>query len=247
MKTIGIIPARYASTRLPAKPLARIGNKVMIQWVYEQCLKSHSLAEVWVATDDERIFKAVEDFGGRVVMTASTHESGTARCAEAVEKMATNAQIVVNIQGDEPFINPVQIDQLVACFQKDTTQIATLIKVIKEEDTLWDTNKPKVVVNQQQQALYFSRQTIPYLRGIDKNDWLAHHTFYKHVGIYGFRKSILQDLIPLTPSPLETVEKLEQLRWLAHGYTIQTATTTLESLSVDTQEDLELARRMVIT
>lgn len=245
MKIIGIIPARYASTRFPAKALVNIGNKSMIQRVYEQACKSKSLSKVMVATDHELIFNHVQSFGGEVVMTSEHHPSGTDRCWEAYLVSSENtetkrhdtANYIINIQGDEPFIHPEQID-LLAGVLDGQTEIATLVQVIDNEDTLFNPNTPKVVLSTNSDALYFSRQTIPYLRGIAPQDWLRQHTFYKHIGIYAYRSDILAQLTRLAPSTLEKAEALEQLRWLENGYRIKTAITPYESHGIDTPEDL---------
>lgn len=239
MKFIGIIPARYASTRFPGKPLADIHGKSMIQRVYEQCVKA-DLDEIIVATDDHRIFEHVQEFGGEVVMTAETHQSGTDRIAEAAEKLniSTNT-IIINIQGDEPFINPDDIRLLTECFKNKPTQIATLVKKIKTIETLNNPNSPKVVLGTNQQALYFSREAIPHVRSTDKKDWLSKKDFFQHIGIYAFRYDILVEITALASSPLEQSEGLEQLRWIENGYTIQTAKINSESIAVDNPEDLE--------
>ncbi len=239
-----IIPARYASTRFPGKPLVDIGGKSMIQRVFEQAKKSKSVRDVCIATDDERILNHVEAFGGKAILTSASHQSGTDRCSEAVQKLEENeVEVVVNIQGDEPFIKPQQIDDLVALFSNPTTQIGTLVKSIKKENVLWDVNKPKVVRGANGQALYFSRQCIPYLRNVPKENWLQSHTFFKHIGVYAYRKEVLRQISELPSSPLEQQESLEQLRWLENGYLIQTAITHFESPSVDTPEDLEGIRK----
>ncbi|KKX49968.1 3-deoxy-manno-octulosonate cytidylyltransferase [Sphingobacterium sp. IITKGP-BTPF85] len=238
MKVIGIIPARYASSRFPGKPLVGIGGKSMIQRVYEQVKNTSCLHEVIVATDDDRIAEHVKSFAGNVIMTASSHQSGTDRCAEVIAKVS-GFDIVINIQGDEPFINPLQIELLASCFDKEETQIATLVKKIHTEDELFNVNIPKVVRNIAGQAIYFSRQTIPYLRGIEQKNWLSKHSYFKHIGIYGYRTDVLKELTQLPISILEETEALEQLRWIEHGYTIQTAETEHETIAVDTQEDLE--------
>lgn len=238
---LGLIPARYASSRFPGKPLADIGGKPMIQRVYEQSCKI--LPFVYVATDDERIFSAVESFGGRVVMTASTHQSGTDRCAEAlaiVEKQTNkHFDAVINIQGDEPFISPIQIELLASAFDKESTEIATLVKVADNKQDLFNPNKPKVVISQQGNALYFSRSPIPYLRGIEEAEWHLKHKYYNHIGLYGYRSDILGEITKLERGTLEKCESLEQLRWLENGYSIAVMETKLESLSIDTPEDLE--------
>lgn len=238
MKVIGIIPARYASSRFPGKPLVDIGGKSMIQRVYEQVKNTSCLHEVIVATDDERIAEHVRSFAGNVIMTASSHQSGTDRCAEVIAKVS-GFDIAINIQGDEPFINPLQIELLASCFDKEETQIATLVKKIHTEDELFNVNIPKVVRNIHGQAIYFSRQTIPYLRGIEQKNWLSKHNYFKHIGIYGYRTSILKQLTQLPLGILEETEALEQLRWIEHGYVIQTAETDHETIAVDTKEDLE--------
>lgn len=238
MKVIGIIPARYASSRFPGKPLVDIGGKSMIQRVYEQVKNTSCLHEVIVATDDDRIAEHVKSFAGNVILTASSHQSGTDRCAEVIAKVS-GFDIVINIQGDEPFINPLQIELLASCFDKEETQIATLVKKIHTEDELFNVNIPKVVRNIAGQAIYFSRQTIPYLRGIEQKNWLSKHNYFKHIGIYGYRTDVLKELTQLPISILEETEALEQLRWIEHGYTIQTAETEHETIAVDTQEDLE--------
>ena len=234
----GIIPARYASTRFPGKPLVDIHGKSMLQRVYEQCQKSN-LDRLVVATDDERIAAHVQDFEGEVILTASTHKSGTDRIAEAADKLNLQDDgIVVNIQGDEPFIHPEDINLLAACFENQTTQIATLVKKINAIETLENPNNPKVVLNANKEALYFSRAPIPHLKDLKKEDWLNHHTFYKHIGIYGFRTAVLKEISQLPSSLLEQKEGLEQLRWLENGYRIQTAETNSESIAVDCPEDL---------
>ena len=234
----GIIPARYASTRFPGKPLVDIHGKSMLQRVYEQCLKS-KLDRLLVATDDDRIASHVKEFNGEVILTASNHESGTDRIAEAVDILnIQNDGIVVNIQGDEPFINPEDINLLTACFEKQKTQIATLVKKIDAIESLENPNKPKVVLNSNKEALYFSRAPIPHLKDFKKEEWLNHHTFFKHIGIYGFRTTVLKEIKQLPSSLLEKKEGLEQLRWLENGYRIQTAETNSEYIAVDCQEDL---------
>jgi 3-deoxy-manno-octulosonate cytidylyltransferase (CMP-KDO synthetase) len=236
---IGIIPARYSSTRFPGKPLVDIDGKSMIQRVYEQATACKSLSQVIVATDDVRIEEAVKNFGGKVCMTAINHPSGTDRCAEVVSKLAIQSYAVVNIQGDEPFIDPRQIDLLCSCFNDPKTELATLIKKIVSTEVLFNPNSPKVIVDASQFAIYFSRQTLPYLRGIDQKDWINHNTFYQHIGIYGYRTDVLKVITQLAPSALEKAESLEQLRWIENGFKIKTAVTTLETVAVDTPEDLE--------
>ena len=239
MNALVIIPARYASTRFPGKPLVKIGNKSMIQRVYEQAVQV--VNSVWVATDDHRIEAEVNNFGGSCIMTAETHTSGTDRLAEAITLIPNgmNCDVVINVQGDEPFIQAEQIQQLIDLFDDETTQIATLIKPIAHSNDIWNPNKPKVVIGNRQQALYFSRSPIPYLRGVDENHWLEQHPYFKHIGIYAYRPQVLCALTQLARTPLEIAESLEQLRWLEHGYTIKTTQTNYESLAVDTPEDLE--------
>jgi 3-deoxy-manno-octulosonate cytidylyltransferase (CMP-KDO synthetase) len=246
MNFLGIIPARYASTRFPGKPLADINGKPMIQKVYEQTLKA--LDHVWVATDDERIEKAVKDFGGKVVMTSTEHLSGTDRIAEAVSIISKDSDIsldvVINIQGDEPFIQPEQINAVKTCFDNQETEIATLIKPIQIEEEIFDPNKVKVVVGNDMKALYFSRSPIPYLRGVDKEEWLNKGSFFKHIGMYAYRLKTLQEVTKLPQSKLELIESLEQLRWLENGYWIQTEITEHESIGIDTPEDLQRVKEM---
>lgn len=237
MQITGIIPARYASTRFPGKPLVDIEGKTMIQRVYEQSKKSNMLNKVVVATDDERIYNHVISFGGEVVMTSSHHQSGTERCAEVAEKIMADAYI--NIQGDEPYIQPEQINEVALLLQKQEVEIATLVKEITDYEELFNVNKPKVVIGADKKALYFSRQTIPFVRDIEQAKWLNHQVFYKHIGIYGYKRNVLLELINLPISMLEKAEALEQLRWLENGYNIYTSITQFESYSVDTQEDLK--------
>lgn len=235
---LGIIPARYASTRFPGKPLVEIQGKPMIQHVYEQAGKARSLDKVIVATDDQRICDAVKSFGGNVVMTAETHRSGTDRCAEVAAGLA-EASIVINIQGDEPYIDPAQIDTARECFSDDSVLIASLYKRIATMDELLNPSCPKVVMNRNGEALYFSRSPIPYLRGTDQEHWLKKRAYYKHVGIYGYRRGTLLELTALPSSDLEITESLEQLRWMEHGYPIKMAETQAETFAIDTPEDLK--------
>ena len=242
MRSIAIIPARYASTRFPAKPLAKLGGKLVVERVYEQVSKV--VEKVVVATDDERIFEAVKGFGGEVVMTSTEHRSGTDRCREAFEKVGYEADIVINVQGDEPFIQPEQIEALKRCFESKATEIATLVKPFAVEDgieALENPNSPKVVVDEQMHALYFSRSVVPYLRGVERTEWLSKHTFYKHIGIYAFRAEVLKKVTSLPQSSLEKAESLEQLRWLENGYKIGVGVTNVETIGIDTPEDLERA------
>lgn len=243
MATLGIIPARYASTRFPGKPLIDIAGKSMIQRVYEQACSSASLDKVVIATDDERIITEVKRFGGEYALTRSDHQSGTDRCAEVAEKF-TGFEVIINIQGDEPYIDPVQIDLLSSCFTDPEVKLATLVKRIRDEEELFNQNIPKVVLNHRQQAIYFSRHTIPFLRNIDQKNWLKTHQFYKHIGIYGYTADTLLQITRLKPSSLELAESLEQLRWIENGYVIQTRVTDMESIAVDTPEDLEKIMKM---
>ena len=230
MKFIALIPARYASTRFPAKPLALLRGKPVIQWVWETAARC--MDDAVVCTDDERIMQAVERFGGRAVMTSTSHRSGTDRCYEAYQKVGQGADVVVNIQGDEPFIHPTQLQTIRACFENADTQIATLVKPFRPEDgleALRNPNSPKVVVDNQMRALYFSRSVIPYVRG---------HTFYKHIGLYAYRADVLRQITSLPQSSLEVAESLEQLRWLQNGFTIRVGITDVETIGIDTPDDL---------
>ncbi|EDM36864.1 3-deoxy-manno-octulosonate cytidylyltransferase [Pedobacter sp. BAL39] len=237
MKVLGVIPARYASSRFPGKPLIDIDGKVMIQRVYEQAMKATAIDQVVVATDDDRIAAAVQQFGGSCILTGMQHQSGTDRCAEVASKLP-GFDVIINIQGDEPFIDPEQINLLVSCFDLETVQLATLIKEIHTEEELFNLNIPKVVVNKRMEAMYFSRQTIPFLRSSLQDAWLAQHQYYKHIGIYGYKASTLTELTKIPVSALEQAESLEQLRWIENGYTIQTKVTSIETIAIDTPEDL---------
>ncbi len=246
MKFIAIIPARYASTRFPAKPLARLGGKPVIQRVYEQV--AGVLDDAVVATDDERIYEAVRSFGGKVEMTSTAHRSGTDRCREAYDKQGREYDVVVNVQGDEPFIRREQLEALKRCFENPTTDIATLVKPFTEADglaALENPNSPKVVLDAQSQAVYFSRSVIPYLRNVPREEWLAKHTFYKHIGIYAFRSEVLRKVTALPQSPIEIAESLEQLRWLENGYKIGVGITDAETVGIDTPEDLARAEEFL--
>lgn len=238
MNILGIIPARYASTRFPGKALVDIAGKTMIQRVYEQSKKCVHLSEVIVATDDGRIFDHVVGFGGEVMMTSPDHQSGTDRCAE-VALLHPQSDVIINIQGDEPFIDPEQISKLASCFTNAGTQIATLIKKIENEQELFNVNSPKVVVNKLSEAVYFSRSPLPHIRGQEPRDWLQHFTYFKHIGIYGYRSDVLQQITKLPVSSLEKAESLEQLRWIENGYRVKVGETELETYAVDTPEDLE--------
>ena len=239
MKFIAIIPARYASTRFPGKPLAVLGGKTVIQRVYEQV--SSVLSEVYVATDDERIFQTVEQFGGRAVMTRSDHKSGTDRIQEAVEKTGTEADVVINVQGDEPFIQPSQIETLMQLFDDPQTQIGTLGKPFESMEAVENPNSPKIVVDHRGFALYFSRSVIPFIRGVERNDWFGQYPFLKHLGIYAYRRAVLREVTLLPQSSLEKAESLEQLRWLENGYRIRVGLTDVETVGIDTPEDLQRA------
>lgn len=246
MKFIGIIPARYASTRFPAKPLAMLGGKTVIQRVYEQVCGV--LDEAYVATDDERIETVVKSFGGKVVMTSVNHKSGTDRCYEAYTKVGDGYDVIVNIQGDEPFIQRSQLEAVKTCFDDETTQIATLVKPFTPEngfDALENVNSPKVVVDKRMNALYFSRSIIPFMRNKDKNEWLSGHTYYKHIGLYAYRASVLKEITSLPQSSLELAESLEQLRWLENGYKIKVGLTNVETIGIDTPADLERAENFL--
>jgi 3-deoxy-manno-octulosonate cytidylyltransferase (CMP-KDO synthetase) len=243
MKFLGIIPARYESTRFPGKPLVLIKNKPMIQWVYEKALST--VDYLCVATDDKRIADAVAKFNGCVIMTSADHKSGTDRCAEASEKInkTDTFDVVINIQGDEPFIQPKQIETLKLCFNEQT-EIATLIKKIETTVELFNPNKPKVVIDNYNNALYFSRSPIPYNRNEKEENWLK-QTYWAHVGIYGFKKNILTEITKLRPGKLEITESLEQLRWLENGYKIKTAETSTSGFGIDTPEDLTRALQLL--
>lgn len=242
LKYIGLIPARFASTRFPGKPLALLGGKPVIQHVYEKV--ASLLPEVYVCTDDDRIVEAVEQFGGKAVLTGSHHRSGTDRCREAYQNLGSDADVVINIQGDEPFIHPSQIKALQSCFDNPDTDIATLVKPFDAGgglEMLENPNSPKVVLSADRRALYFSRSVVPYLRGVDKQEWLGRHTFYKHIGLYAYRADVLARISGLAPGQLEQAESLEQLRWLENGYTIRVAMSDVETVGIDTPADLERA------
>lgn len=244
----GIIPARFASTRFPGKPLALIGGKTMIERVYVQALKS--LESVFVATDDERIYNAVLNFGGSAVMTSDKHQSGTDRCAEAaeiIEKLTgRKTDIVINIQGDEPFIKPEQISQIASCFSDRSVEIATLVKKIEPGENLSNPNHVKVVVDLKGNALYFSRSAIPYIRDAVENEWLSKHVFLRHIGLYAYKTDILKKITQLPRSPLETAESLEQNRWLENGLKIRTTVTEFDTFSIDTPGDLQKAEELFV-
>lgn len=247
MKFIGIIPARYASTRFPGKPLADIGGMTMIERVYRQASKE--LDEVVVATDDRRIFDAVEAFGGKVVMTSDAHRSGTDRCREAYHNIGSDADVVINIQGDEPFIDPSQIAAVKGCFTSDpTVKIATLVRRFDPAagwDALFNPNTPKVVLDKDMNAMYFSRSIIPYVRNHEWKEWITSAEFFTHVGLYAYRADTLDEITRLEQSPLELAESLEQLRWLQNGYKIRAAVTDCPTIGIDTPEDLARAQSLL--
>lgn len=245
MKFIAIIPARYASTRFPGKPLAMLGGKPVIQRVYEQA--TAVLGEAYVATDDERIFQAVEAFGGRAVMTRSDHRSGTDRIEEAAEKIQTNADVIINVQGDEPFIQASQIKTLMHLFDDPTTQIGTLGKRFETMEAAKNPNSPKIVCDRRGFALYFSRSVIPFVREKEESTWMEHYPFLKHLGIYAYRRKALHEVTQLAQTPLEIAESLEQLRWLENGYRIRVGITDVETVGIDTPEDLQRAEEFLKT
>ena len=240
MNVLGIIPSRFASTRFPGKPLIDIGGKSMIRRVYEQATKSRTLNHVVVATDDQRIYDHVLAFGGLAEMTSTEHQSGTDRCAE-VALNHPEFDVLINIQGDEPFIDPGQINLVCQCFEQADVNLATLVKRINDYSELINNNTPKVVFNMNQEAIYFSRTPIPFLRDYNQPDWLNHHAYYKHIGIYGYRKQALKQITELSVSSLEKAEALEQLRWIENGLRIKVAVTNVESIAIDTPQDLEKA------
>jgi len=234
----GIIPARYASTRFPGKPLIDIQGKSMLQRVYEQAAKSTLLNYVVVATDDERIAAHVQDFGGNVVMTGTQHPSGTDRCWEALQQLTIDYNYVINIQGDEPFIEPAQIDELVAILLDGSTELATQMIAIDNHAVLFDKGEVKIVLNTNNEALYFSRMAIPFIKNVDEKDWHKHHTYYRHVGMYAYRRDILEKITRLPVSALEEAESLEQLRWVENGFKVKCVITQYESHCIDTPEDV---------
>ena len=243
MKFIGLIPARYASTRFPGKPLALLNGKPVIQHVYEQAAKV--LDAVYVATDDERIYNKVLAFGGKAVMPSTEHHSGTDRIEEALEKVGGDFDVVVNIQGDEPFIAQGQIETLCQCFVDKATQIATLGKPFECIEAAENPNSPKIVVDNRGYALYFSRSIIPFVRGTERQDWLSKYPFLKHLGIYAYRTNVLKEITKLPQSSLELAESLEQLRWLQNGYHIKVGLTDVETVGIDTPDDLQRAEEFI--
>lgn len=239
MNFFGIIPARYASTRFPGKPLVEIDGKTMIQRVYEQASKVSQLLQVAVATDDQRIFDHVIAFGGKAIMTSSNHQSGTDRCYEAAMKLAVGPDdVVINVQGDEPFISPLQIELVCSCFQDESVQIATLVKPINSLAELENPSSPKVLLDKENNAIYFSRSPIPHYRGREPKDWFREGNYFKHIGIYAYRMKCLKSITALPTGKLESIEALEQLRWLENGFKIRTAITDIESIAIDNPEDL---------
>ncbi len=239
MKFIGIIPARYASSRFPGKPLAILGGKTVIQRVYEQV--TGVLDEAYVATDDKRIYDCVESFGGKAVMTRNDHKSGTDRIEEAIEKIGGAWDVIVNIQGDEPFIQKKQIETVCHCFDDPETQIATLGKPFTYFDAIQNPNSPKIVLDNNSFAMYFSRSIIPFVRGKETSEWLSSYPFLKHLGIYAYRRNVLDEITKLPQSSLELAESLEQLRWLQNGYKIKVGLTDIETIGIDTPDDLKRA------
>ncbi|MBQ0015808.1 MAG: 3-deoxy-manno-octulosonate cytidylyltransferase [Bacteroidales bacterium] len=249
MRTLVVIPARYTSTRFPGKPLAILSGKPVIQWVWEHIAAADNVTRTIVATDDERILNAVKLFGGEAIMTSNTHRSGTDRCGEVVRTLRQNGEcydIVINVQGDEPFVQAQQINALIGCFNNPDTQIATLRTAIHSIEELESPNNVKVVSSKNNQALYFSRQPIPYLRGIDPKLWISKRPYYKHVGLYAFTTSTILKITQLQQGDLEQSESLEQLRWLENGYTIQVCDTQCSNIGIDTPQDLEIAEKALI-
>ena len=244
MKFMAIIPARYASTRYPGKPLAILGGKTVIQRVYEQ-VKS-VLDDVYVATDDDRIYNTVTDFGGKAVMTRADHKSGTDRIEEAAEKIGLDADVIINVQGDEPVIQPSQIKTLMQLFDAPETQIGTLGKPFESIDAVENPNSPKIVTDNRGFALYFSRSIIPYIRGKERDSWFGEYPFLKHLGVYAYRREVLAEVTKLPMSSLEKAESLEQLRWLQNGYRIRVGLTDIETVGIDTPEDLTRAEEFLL-
>jgi 3-deoxy-manno-octulosonate cytidylyltransferase (CMP-KDO synthetase) len=237
MKILGVIPARYDSIRFPGKCMVDIQGKSMVKRVYEQSCKAKSLSKVFVATDDERIYNEISNFGGNVMMTYNKHRNGTERCNEVLENIEGSFDYVINIQGDEPFINPEQIDILASCLDGNT-ELGTLVRHETDIEKLQSSTEMKVVLNHNMEAMYFSRSVIPFVRDVKMDKWAEAHKFYLHVGIYGYRKDILNSIVKLEPTSLESTECLEQLRWLENGYKIRVAETAHESFMIDTPEDL---------
>ncbi len=239
MNIIGIVPARFGSTRFPGKPLVDINGKSMIQRVYEQCIQASRLSKLVIATDDGKILNHILEFGGNAVLTSPQHQSGTDRCAEVIDKIgAEKWDVVINIQGDEPFIHPEQIDLLCSAFDDEETKLATIVKKISSIDELFNHNNVKVILNKRKEAVYFSRTPIPYNRNFPEQEWLKYSAYYKHIGIYGYRTQTLMEVSKLAKTNLEITESLEQLRWIENGYIIRAEITTLESIAIDTPDDL---------
>lgn len=246
MKFLGIIPARYSSTRFPGKPLAMLGGKTVIERVYEQV--TSVLDEAWVATDDSRIFDAITSIGGKAIMTRNDHKSGTDRIEEATEKIGGQWDVIINVQGDEPFIQRKQIETVCQCFTDPNTQIATLGKPFgKDMEAISNPNSPKIVVDNNGYAMYFSRSVIPFCRGTEHSIWGESFPFLKHIGMYAYRRKVLGEITRLPQSSLEMAESLEQLRWLQNGYKIRVGITDTETIGIDTPEDLERAERFLAT
>jgi 3-deoxy-manno-octulosonate cytidylyltransferase (CMP-KDO synthetase) len=245
IKFAAIIPARYASVRFPGKPLAMIGDKTMIRRVYEQTIKA--VEHVFVATEDERIFKEVTDFGGKAIMTSDQHKSGTDRCYEAYTKLNEKFDVIINVQGDEPFILPCQIEALKDCFREKNVEIATLLRKITPEDGvdyLLNPNHPKAIVNNRNEAVYFSRSVIPYLRNVPLKEYIFQHNFYSHIGIYAYKPEALKKIVALQPSSLEIAESLEQLRWIENGYKIKVGFTDQKTFGIDTPDDINEVEKL---
>jgi 3-deoxy-manno-octulosonate cytidylyltransferase (CMP-KDO synthetase) len=242
-KVVAIIPARFASSRFPGKPLVDLGGKPMIQRTYDRVKAVEGFDRIVIATDDQRIFDAAQGFGAEVMLTSNSHITGTDRCAEVLSRLGESVDYVINIQGDEPFIEPEQLREVAAGFASGAP-ILTLIKKITDTETLFNSNSPKVVCDGEGNALYFSRQTIPFLRGVDPKDWLEKHTFFKHIGLYAYRADILPGLSALKPTPLELAESLEQLRWVQNGIRIKAIETQFETIGIDSPEDVEKIQKM---
>ncbi|CCY64264.1 3-deoxy-manno-octulosonate cytidylyltransferase [Prevotella sp. CAG:1124] len=246
MNFVGIIPARYASTRFPGKPLAKLGGKTVIERVYRQVSKV--LDYVYIATDSEQIFNTVISFGGNAIMTSPNHKSGTDRVEEAVNKIGKKFDVVINIQGDEPFIHESQIKTICECFDDPQTMIATLGRPFSNNDTiaeLENPNSPKIVCDNNNFAMYFSRSIIPYIRNVEKQEWLNSFNYLKHIGLYAYRRNVLSEITQLKQSSLEIAESLEQLRWLQNGYKIKVGITEIETIGIDTPEDLQKAEEFL--
>ncbi len=242
MNILGVIPSRFTSTRFPGKPLVDIKGKSMIQRVYENSAKVLG-EDLIIATDNSLIYEEAKKIGAKAVLTSEDHKTGTDRCAEAVTKYEESSKlsydIIINIQGDEPFIQESHLRKIISCFDNPETEIATLIKKIESREEIFNPNKPKVIINKNSFAIYFSRSPIPYLRAYEKEDWHKHGSFYKHIGLYAYKKNILKEITKLPPSALELAESLEQNRWVENGYKIKTEVTDKESVSIDTPEDLQ--------